>query len=320
MKVTVNRTSEVGSPRRDVRSLPLPELAAVLVALISLLGGSIALWATTNSFEESALLGLFAIAGGTGGCLRSFAYLLGFGSFTARERRQWRLEAIIAPVIGSVAGLAAYMIVRASLVDDPSNINRSGQYLLSLAAGTVILQQFGRAVERGLLKGGLSRSGILGGEVAPSVPLLDRLERLLDQRVADLTIVNYEGFALVRTERLPNNSWRLNLWFASELADDHPTDDLALVTHLRVAGGENRDVVPFTVSAISDQFSPIPLVLSMWAPRYGLSDEGTLILQGPSPPAESTQTTFSERHPVSVILEIGQGNQTLQVIPVTLLA
>lgn len=308
------------------RRVPLATLVALLGGVLLLIAGSIGLWYVTSSQptarSEAALLGLFAVAGGLGGVLRSLGYLLAFGSFTARERRQWNTEALVGPILGALAGLAIFLLVQASLVE--GQVNRSGQFLLSVLTGALALALFGRIVERGLLRGGMSRSGILGAEVSPSVPILNRIEQMLEQRIADLTIVNYEGHVVVTSSLLSNVGWQLQVIF-----DPHRDEALARpqesVAMLKLGGGVEREFVTFTLSVLSERYSASPLLLTMTVPRGRRSEPGTILLREPDRGnGESSRGILptgnvAQRRPVPVILEIGQGTQTVQIVPIELL-
>jgi hypothetical protein len=304
------------------RRVPRATLALLLYAVLVLIGGSIALWDITASRlstgREAALLGLFAIAGALGGVLRSLGYLLAFGSFSARERRQWNTEALVGPILGALAGLAIFLLVQASLV--VGQVNRSGQYLLSVLAGASALALFGRIVERGLLRGSMSRSGILGAEVSPSIPLLSRIEQMLEQRIADLTIVNYEGYVVVTMNQVSGGGWRLNIVFDPH-RDDASAKTQESVAMLKLGGGVEQKFVTFTLSVLSERYNAAPLLLTMTVPRDKRSEPGTILLREPEREADgenSGESIVARRRSVAVILEIGQGTQTVQVVPIDL--
>jgi hypothetical protein len=302
-------------------------LAVMLGAVVALLGISIALWRELSLPDKvhsvAPLLGLFACAGALGGVLRSVGYLLAWNNFSARERRQWTVEALAGPILGAVAGIGAYLVVTATLVTGPEGVNQSGQYLLSLLVGTAALSVFGRIVERGLLRGTMSRSGILGSEVSPSVPLLGRLEQMLEQRVADLAIVNYNGTIVVAPDRRGEFEWMLNIRFFSDTNAETWRDDVSTVG-LTLSGGIDRDTVPFTLSVVSERFSASPLLLSITVPRHGESDAKSILLQDQAvrtsaePKLLTPSQTSGGREIESVILEIGQGTQTVQIVPIRL--
>jgi hypothetical protein len=295
--------------------VPVWPLFVLLALVLTLIGGSIEIWERMPvDARDSWRLGLFASAGALGGVLRSLGYLLGFNSFTGRERGQWMTEAVIGPVLGAVAGMVAFLIVRASLVESGAQINRAGQYLLSLAFGVFALGAVGKIVERGLFRSSLSRSGILGGETSTAVPLLDRIERMLEQRVADLTVVNYDGYAVVEARRATEESWRLDVRFDPE--KPHEGGPEISTARLNIVGGVERDFVPFTLSVVSDQYAVVPLILTASAPRHRSSEASTILLQGL--PHSERGGAPRPRVRESVILEIGQGTQTIQVMPVEL--
>jgi hypothetical protein len=309
--------------------LPGTYLIPLLALVLGLVGTAIAVWAavddTGGSERDALLLTLFALAGALGGVLRSLGYLLAFGSFTVRERRQWVTEAFVAPVLGAAAGLAAFLLVRASLVEGSADVNRSGQFLLSVAVGALALAVFGRVVERGLLRGSMSRSGILGAEVSPSVPILSRLEQMLEQRVADLTIVNYDGHLRATAHPIAEDAWALHVTFDShepwsrELAEPEGQPIVATAP-VTLAGGIDREFVVFTISAVSDTFFVTPLLLTMTVPAFGSSEAGTILLRSaPRGERPDEPRSATPQHPVarrgSVIIEVRQGTQTVLVAP-----
>jgi len=286
-------------------------MIVLLIVVLVLLGVSILLFRRDVFADEDArLLSLFAVAGALGGALRSFAYSLALHSFTERERGQWRTEALVAPVVGAVAGLVAYLIVRAALVTQSGEINREGQYLVSLLAGALALRPLGTIVERGVIRGSMSRSGILGGEVSPTVPLLDRIDRLLEQRISEDTLTNYDGWVAVTASRAAGK-WLLTVRFSP---NEPPGPEAG--TRIKVVGGEDREVAIFNVSASSDDWVVSPIVLTVSVPRLADSEPGTILLGELS--AHEAAADQSASAADSVILEIGQGTQTLQAVLVPL--
>jgi hypothetical protein len=299
-------------PERN-NSLRLPS-ALLMALLIVLATGSFILWGSLDSpaviSREPKLMELYSIAGAIGAVLRSLGYVLASGSFSEREQRQWSTEASVGPILGAIAGLGGYMFVRAFLVEGQGSVNLTGQYLLSTVLGAFSLQLFGRFVERGLLRGTLSRSGILGAEVSPSVPLLARLEKMLEQRLADLTLVNYDGYVVARPRLLDNSKdYRLEVLFQpslqySEISEDPPN---VSVSRILLEGGVDREFVAFTLSVISDYFSAVPLMLTVTVPKSRTSELSFILLKN----VEKIELG-------SIILEIRQGSQTIQVVPVEL--
>jgi hypothetical protein len=288
--------------------------------------GSIYLWVVSESNQariaEGSLLGLFAVAGALGGSLRSLAYLLGFVNFSARERRQWRIEAIISPVLGATAGLGAYLLVRASLVQGTAGVNRAGQYILSVVVGSIALNQLGRVIERGLVRGTLNRSGILGGEVSSTVPLLERIERTIEQRATEYSLYNYDGWAIVSIERQTAMRWILNIHFDSNDPSESTSEsEILFFGRIQVLGGNDRDIVPFSLSVVSDLLQSIPLSLSVNVQHEGRSEPSRIIIQAPDDITRAPQEAVSQKLDSiesHIAVEVGQGSQVLQVIPIDL--
>jgi hypothetical protein len=306
-------------PKRLSRIAPSVPMVVLLLLIVVLIALSIALFRSSLFGDRDAqLLTLFSIAGALGGALRSFSYSLALANFTERERSQWYTEALISPVVGAVAGLIAYLIVRASLVTSAGDINREGQYLISLVAGAFALRPLGTIVERGLIRGSLSRSGILGGDVSPTVPLLDRIERMLEQRVTEGTVANYTGWAILTPCMITPGQWSLDVRFNSqppEASDDASSDEK--VAELKVVGGDDRDAVLFTVALVSPEFSATPPLLSVSAPRFGESQLGTVFLTERERAAQvagemtADATQAATQLARAVVVEIGQGTKTL---------
>jgi hypothetical protein len=305
---------------RRILGLGLP-LWALISLILVLVAASIVLF--RNDFIsdlDARLLTLFAIAGGLGGALRSFAYSLASGSFTERERRQWATEAVVAPVAGAVAGMLAYLVVRASLVASPEDLTREGQYLISLVAGALALRPLGSIVERGLLRSSMSRSGILGGEISPSVPLLDRIETMLEERVTESSLSNYDGWVEVTPSPVAPGQWALQVtlrsWESKEVAlpVDRPQRQSARIV---VTGGDERDAVLFGISVVSRTFEASPPLLSVSAPREGRAQEATIFLE-----AAQSERGAADAAPApperAVLLEVSQGTKTLTVVRVQL--
>ena len=178
----------LGKPLRNFWSA----VAMLMFFTILLVGLTISLWPASGA---RVVLSLAAIAGALGGVLRSFAYLLAFRSLSARERAQWWLEAIVGPVLGAVVGAGAYMVIAAGLVNSFDGVDHAGMYLVAVPLGALAIVAFGRLAEHGLLRSGLTRSGVLGTQPASTAPILERIDRLLEQRVADLTVTNFAGRA-----------------------------------------------------------------------------------------------------------------------------
>lgn len=301
-----------GAPRRTV--------AVLGAGVVVLVGASIGLWAILDeepagsSGREALLLTLFSCAGALGAVLRSFAYLLAFGNFSRREQVQWRRETLIGPLLGLMAGFVAFLIVDGLLVGE-GDPNHAGQFLVSLGSGAVALGQAGRVVERGILRGTLNRSGIMGGETSPAAPLLQRLEQTLEQRVADLTVVNYDGFVIARTIPLGASQWTLEVTFDSRKPTGEDKGfESAAVGRLSIGGGVEHDFVNFNLSVVSDRVTSSPLVLTVTAPRTDRSEPATFVLEMYDT-ASDEQTASARR---AAILEVGQGSQIIQVIPLML--
>lgn len=322
--------------RRETASFTR-SVAALSVLTVALIGVTIFLWAfslnltrvidTRTAYWNAALLGLFAVAGALGGVLRSFAYLLAYRNLSAREQSQWRLEALVGPILGAVAGMGAYFVVVAAVADGPSAVNRSGQYLVSLLAGAAALSQFGKLAERGVLRSGLSRSGILGTEPSVTAPLLERLDRMLEQRVAEISVVNYDGVLAVRQEfRRDPEVWLLEAELIGDPRPDvrpgrefpassgaSPIDDRGATRQapIRIAGGEDREVVAFMLTAVSEDLDVSPLSFSVSAPAVGQSVPVTFVLTGRGASRRPTE-------PASAVVEVSQGAQTVQLLALQL--
>jgi hypothetical protein len=302
-------------------------LVAVVLAVLGLIAASVVLWTNLpevtgdGSSRERSLLLLFGIAGALGSVLRSLGYWLARGSFNRRESEQWRTEALIGPVLGAVVGLASYLAVAALLVGPDGSVNKAGMYLISAAFGSAALSFFGRFVERGLLRASLSRTGIMGSEVSPTVPLLNRLEQMLEQRVADLTIVNYEGYALIQSH-VGNDGPVLEISFDSRPAEGQHEENLS-TAKISIAGGIDREFVTFTLSVLSQMYAAAPLLLTVTVPRHGRSEPANILLEEldvdvdgvTGDPSDGRRRTRRSRAR-SAILEISQGTQTVQIVPI----
>lgn len=308
------------SPEARSRIGTSREMYVLMAVVLLLIAASIILFRSDVFNDVDArLLTLFSVAGALGGTLRSFAYSLALASFTPRERRQWRTEALVAPVVGALAGLVAYLFVRASLVGPGNTINREGQYLLSLVAGMVALRPLGTIVERGVVRSSLNRSGILGGEVSPTVPILDRIERVLEERLSEVTLINYAGWVLVTPRALTPRRWSLDVSFDTSQPEHGVTSGFSLA-RVNVAGGEDRDLALFNVSVSPGRLLAAPLIVSVAAPLRGLSEPVTIFLEephetggaGPDAPPWPAQPVED------VTLEIGQGDRTVQALRVRL--
>ena len=159
----------------SVATSRLPEerwsLFGIMLLAVTLMAGTILLWDSAVDQGEGVLfssrIALFAVAGAFGGTLRSIVYLLAFPSLTPRERSQWRLEpeAVVAPILGAITGMLIYFLVVTAIVESPQSVSLEAQYLISLSAGALQVNQFGKWAERGLMRSALSRSGSLGQRV-----------------------------------------------------------------------------------------------------------------------------------------------------------
>ena len=291
-------------------------IAVLLLIVTAMVVSTIYVWRI--SYTSTVLLGLFAIAGSLGGVLRSLGYLLAYGSFNARERLQWRLEAVVGPIVGAVAGLLAYLVVSATLVVDVSGsqdtfvpVNKAGQYLVSLVTGSLALTLFGRVAERGLLRGSMSKSGIMGAEVSPSVPILGRIEDMLEQRFADVAVVNYHGLIRTGSRLMQPGSWLVEVKFVGgdENMLEVPGESQ---TEISIDGGTDRENVSFALSILHDDFAAQPNILNVVVPRLGESIPYKFYLRELSRPEGQTPGA-----PI-VVLDISQGTQTVQVVPIRL--
>jgi hypothetical protein len=308
MVAAVAATTLSRALRPMFRLIPVLVAAACIVASAFLWGPALAnaRAGTPNSVD----LGLFALAGGLGATLRSIAYLLASASFTTRQGAQWRLETLVSPVLGAVAGSGAYLVVLSTVVQ-AGGINPAGQYLVSLLAGTSALTLFGRIAERGLLRSGTNRSGILGGEVSPSVPMLQRIDALLEQRVSDLTIVDYGGFALVASRPISPRHWEITVRFFTdprEISDVQPRSE---VRPVEVRGGSRQDSVPFLLSVAADRVHAVPSQLTASVPSRGISPDSTLVV-------ELIDVDLGDSERLVAVVQIGQGTQILQAVPIRL--
>jgi hypothetical protein len=224
-----------------------------------------------------------------------------------------------------------------------TGLNAAGLYVVSLVVGAVALAQFVKLAERGVLRSGLRRSGILGAEPSTTVPLLERVDRLLTQRVSDLTVFNYSGIvgAVARADASATTAtWMLFVWFEGKtpmppgrpsllrrprLRDEEhlraaeaeaaliarerdPQRSEAMLTELRVAGGEFHDTVPFTLSVSSALVDSAPVTMSASVPARGRSIDHGFVL-----------TRRDESGPpLFVVLQVEQGGRAVQVLRVPL--
>lgn len=308
--VTVTATTLGRVLRPMFRLLPVLVAAACIVASALLWGSALA--NARAGTPNSADLGLFALAGALGATLRSIAYLLASASFTTRQDAQWRLETLVSPVLGAVAGSAVYLLVLSTVVQ-AGGINPAGQYLVSLLAGTSALTLFGRIAERGLLRSGTNRSGILGGEVSPSVPMLQRIDALLEQRVSDLTIVDYDGYALVASRRIGRRQWEITVRFFTDFREITDLPSRSEVRPVEVHGGTRQNAVPFLLSVASDKVYAAPSQLTASVPSKGISPDSTLVVE-----LVDVDEDLRERESPVVVVQIGQGAQILQAVPIRL--
>ncbi|MEV5800567.1 hypothetical protein [Streptomyces collinus] len=314
--------SAQGAPK----TYSLTIILSVSAEIILLVAISFYFWEIYSvSHREYAAFMLFALSGAIGGALRTGTYLLALTNLTDRERHQWSIEALLGPLLGAAAGLAVYLVVKASLMPDGATVNVAGQFILSLVAGALSLSQFGKIAERGLVRGSMSRSGILGGEVSTTVPLLQRIDEMLEQRVSDLTLVNYDGFAGATAERIGGRRWLIRIEFVpldphSEAAEFTRRRFMS-AGRVKIVGGSEREFVPFTVTAISDFYAAIPQSLSITVPRFAEGEPGTIILDAVTScvgDGSATDDVPDVPWGAGVVLEIGQGVQTVQVIPINI--
>lgn len=289
----------------------------LIVLIVGLVAASILLFRGNFITDSDAkLLTLFAVAGALGGALRSFAYGLASGSFTERERRQWGTEALVGPVIGAVAGMLAYLVVRATLVASVRDLNQEGQYLVSLVAGAFALQPLASMVERGLIRGSMSRSGILGGEISPSVPILDRIEKILEQRVTESSLSNYDGWIDVVPRPIAPLQWQLDVALRSSGEESFFSQEKSVSSaHILVIGGDDRDPL-FTISIASRAYVSSPPLLSISTPRKGRSETASIFLAGAEDALVGDPFSTAPAGESAVIVEVGQGTKTLMVLRV----
>lgn len=322
---------------------------------LGLMAATIALWDVAVAPGEGVLFGsriaLFVVAGAFGGTLRSIVYLLAFPSLTPRERRQWRLEAMVSPPLGGITGMLMYFLVVTAIVDSPEDVSLEAQYLISLGTGALSVNQFGKWAERGLMRSALSRSGIIGTEGATSVPVIERIDRLLEARVQDLTYTNwrglvsatlhqdadgnytagilFEGLPDFSPERLNHESaarneraQRVELERREDRAGEHvksrmgPTSSSVGELHTRYAAiatqaGDDRDVALFSVRARSTWLEAVHEQLAVEAPRDG---EAVITWLDLRPGAEADVYAKSPWRGENLVLEIAQGPKIVQIL------
>jgi hypothetical protein len=329
------RSHSIGA---EVMPSPRAVLALLLVPVVIGLAVSIVLWpkAHGSNWEE---LTLYAVAGALGGFLRSSAYGLASGNFTNREFKQWLTEALVSPVVGATAGLLAYFFVSAVLVSS-GQVLKSGQYLVSLVVGFAALSLVGRAVERGLFRSTLSRSGIMGSESLSAVPIMTRFDQLLEERVSEATATNYRGLIGAKVETSDGQSNPIveiqffdfghqteKKWSIKELSHDLLREGWNVVQELQVQGGSERSFAQFNITATSADYIAIPSILTMTAPIDSESALGQIVLQrAPTVAVEgkptervihAQQATADRREPsATVVLEVGQGSSVVQAIQI----
>lgn len=332
-------------------------LFGIILAAVWLLAATILIWDVAAGQGKSSIddrffgsrIALFAVAGAFGAVLRSTVYLLAFPSLTPRERSQWRLEAVLAPPLGAITGILMYFLVVTAIVDSPQAISLEAQYLVSLGTGAVTVTQFGKWAERGLMRSALSRSGIIGTEGSTSVPVIERIDRLLETRVRDLTYTNWRGLVTATLRRdadgngyysasvlfrgLPNWSLeelnqasedqngleaepreaRTNDVARSSITSPASANDGAPRTRLAAIAtqaGDDREVALFSVRASSTWLEAVPLQLSVEAPREGEAVIAWLELR----PEARAEGAPPARRGENLVLEIAQGPKTVQVI------
>jgi hypothetical protein len=319
-----------GRQSREPASSALALQALLLGPILLAISVTVALWEHASR-EQWKLLTLFAVAGAIGGFLRSSAYALATRSFSQREFRQWKSEALFAPVLGAASGLGAYLFVDAALVSD-GNVNQAGQYIVSLLAGTAALSIVGQYVERGLARSSISRSGMLGGQPSGALPLIGRFDEILDERLSEQTTVNFTGLVEVGAQS-DGPVWVLSVRFmgtldpiyleesppleAKEPDWPHPPDlssDRPAAVKVRapvhVLGGVDRGVVPFTVAVVSASHRGLPAVLAVAALRRGSSPVAQLLVE-----RTASSPALDEDY---VAVEIGQAGATWQLLKVQL--
>jgi len=192
----------------------------------------------------------------------------------------------------------------------------------------VALSLVGKAVERGLFRSALSRSGIIGSDSLSALPLTARFDQLLDQRVNDATTVNYRGCIGVRLAAQrsvpdkPGSSSALVttapevLVLEFQFGSDLDVDEWATTGDVLVRGGAEREYAIFNVSASAVDVVAVPSVLLMTVPVEGRSVIGHVVLQ-PVVSSDEPSSIFATRVPTrrrSIVVEVGQGGGTVQVV------
>ncbi len=176
-----------------------------------------------------------------------------------------------------------------------------------------MLRPLASVVERGLLRSSMSRSGILGGEISPSVPLLDRIEKMLEQRVTESALSNYDGWIDVVARPIAAGQWQLAVSLRS--FGDPSGEEPVVSERISVVGGDDRDAVLFNVSVVSKAYVPSPPMLSISTPQEGRSEAGRVFLEA----ADDDQRLVGAA-PVeeAVLVEVGQGTKILTALRVPL--
>jgi len=84
---------------------------------------------------------------------------------------------------------------------------------------------------------------------------------------------------------------------------------------LQILGGEDREIVPFALSIVAEEFVATPLILSVNVPRGSVAEAGAFVVQRRAGDAgtEKEQPALSP-----LVLEVAQGTQTVQILPLML--
>lgn len=333
-------TNEASSSSRDgLNQHRMPQLQGLIlcIAIVAVIVLSVLLagqlghfgYRAPNSYTDIArqpansyqyTLAFAALAGILGSLLRSAGYLLGYRHLNPRETRQWRIETLVGPLLGAIAGMGAYLLVQTVLVASPDAINYSGQYILSTVCGGLAIGSVGRVIERGVLRGGLSRSGILGAQISTSVPVLDRIERSIEQRIAETTLYNYDGILHVRVLAVGPQQFVIQLYFDTieREAEFDPESEYSETrrqeSRLSVVGGTDAVYIPFTVTIVSDEWKAIPTEVPILVPKSGRSELREIFVDA----YERQLSDLKRGFLTAVPLEISQGSQSIQAMPIVL--
>jgi hypothetical protein len=288
--------------------LPSAPLDAALVLLLVVVGVFVAVQVWLLDAPPSVTTNV--ISGGVAGAIVSTLVFLVRATSTAELKTLVRRNGVFAglrSVIGGfVSGSFAVLAGIALLTAGQST---------SAAAAAVFGGAFGFALA-GWTNELFGGAVLATDEAAPGGAEGDLLAvglRALDQKVRTAWIANYSGSVLVQIKRQTgiNLVGRLSIAFVPDDLRRALSNEVDSVARIVVSGGEDRDVVEFVVSVVTQSIEAYPRRVTVAAPAHKSSEPVEISLL-------RSADDQSRSLPGSVLLDISQAGRTVQIVEIGL--